>query len=1002
MSTIRSQKRSFGILPVTLTTLFLCLVCCIGTSTPKGQGINAESRQYLDSGSDTAALQEILTKFNVTAEGREASKGTVCVGDYGDLPGWPGIVACRAGHVVNLTLTGFVEGGGLPANIHRLSRLEVLACDSCSLTGTLPPAWALLNKTLTTVQLYGNQISGTLPDEYAVLQNLATFNVSGNLLSGTLPETWRLLNRTLRLLDVGDNRLTGTLPEGWRRLGMMDALFLNSNGLQGTLPSSWSEIGAASALRYLSLYDNHFTGELPAAWGTLGNLWRLYLDSNALTGTLPKAWGALDSLHELTLTNNNISGTLPGSSWSLGMRSMIKLNLRNNSISGTLPAEWIGPSDVWPMVQYIDLRYNDLVGPFPQVAPGPNFRIELRRGEDRDPHLFLEPMKYGFGLCGTAPQEGPLISAPVADSLRYGELVTRLERFVMDCEAPRAGPSPILLPLGLGIGAACLVGVLALAGWRTGFCRTAVQPSGTTKAPPPALSPVQPAPSVRQSSGGSPRHARRSRRERSSRSRPSRANTGEIRPAPSLAAEHSPRGRSRVDRKPSSTVTPSEASAGSHRAPSGEETLARERERQDGVPDGRSGSPPAFPLGPRLGETAGSAGDTDPQESGDPLLTPGESSPPKSTEMALQVPERRKMKRGSPLWGSTTDGSGGTPISGQAKARRYSKSPSGGLRSLHRLWLRSPFAAASTNDNASGSPTVETSNPFSHTSGSLGTWPSSPQKMEGMPSSSLTAAGSAIFDRLIRESDIVFSMNAKGQLVSLGAGTYGRVYRGVWHGTEVAIKVLKDELEEGPTQPLWTGDGMSPEDVQLAVLAHKQKRRELFFKEADLLEQLRHPNIVNFLGFCQESDKLMVVTELCPGGDLGKALRRNRNSGAFSWSRRGYQIALDVAAGLAYLHSLQVVHYDIKPGNILLDKSGSRAKISDVGMSRSMEHSTLHSSSVRGTLDYMAPEQIMHLRATTASDIFSYGIVLWQLITGEEPNRRNGPLREPTYASSAS
>eukprot|EP00884_Botryococcus_braunii_P005337 jgi/Botrbrau1/14804/Bobra.0370s0002.1 len=68
MSTIRSQKRTFEILPITLTTVFLCLVCCIGTSTPKGQGINAESRQYPDSGSDTAALQQILTKFNLTAE----------------------------------------------------------------------------------------------------------------------------------------------------------------------------------------------------------------------------------------------------------------------------------------------------------------------------------------------------------------------------------------------------------------------------------------------------------------------------------------------------------------------------------------------------------------------------------------------------------------------------------------------------------------------------------------------------------------------------------------------------------------------------------------------------------------------------------------------------------------------------------------------------------------------------------------------------------------------
>jgi hypothetical protein len=130
----------------------------------------------------------------------------------------------------------------------------------------------------------------------------------------------------------------------------------------------------------------------------------------------------------------------------MGMKSLKKLNLRHNLLSGTLPADWIGPGDVWPSVQYIDLRYNDLVGSFPVVAPGPNFRIQSRRGGDRNPNLFLEPMNYGFGMCGPTPQAGPLISSPVGDALRFGEQVAPLQRFLLDCPPSSAPPLPSPLP----------------------------------------------------------------------------------------------------------------------------------------------------------------------------------------------------------------------------------------------------------------------------------------------------------------------------------------------------------------------------------------------------------------------------------------------------------------------------------------------------------------------------------------------------------------------------
>eukprot|EP00884_Botryococcus_braunii_P003857 jgi/Botrbrau1/13472/Bobra.0082s0071.2 len=302
----------------------------------------------------------------------------------------------------------------------------------------------------------------------------------------------------------------------------------------------------------------------------------------------------------------------------------------------------------------------------------------------------------------------------------------------------------------------------------------------------------------------------------------------------------------------------------------------------------------------------------------------------------------------------------------------------------------SPFALADSPGfevgGAKPSPLVLPESPAADVKGDIPRRASSDKSRRGSDLSRKSWSG--LRSQSLKVADLVFSTDAKGKHEIIGTGAYGKVYRGVWKGTKVAVKVVKDEsyLEVKITE---SGDS------ELVAPSGKAAREELQ-KEADLLEQLRHPNIVNFLGLCVDGDTIMVVTELCEGGDLYKAMQRSRHSRAFSWYMRGSKVALDVACGLAYLHSKGVIHYDIKPGNILLDSSGESAKISDVGMSKTLATLTGDASNtLRGTLEYMAPELLMGERSSYAVDIYSFGIMLGEIMTGESSDRRRGSVVDP-------
>ncbi|KAL9224593.1 hypothetical protein vseg_000612 [Gypsophila vaccaria] len=207
------------------------------------------------------------------------------------------------------------------------------------------------------------------------------------------------------------------------------------------------------------------------------------------------------------------------------------------------------------------------------------------------------------------------------------------------------------------------------------------------------------------------------------------------------------------------------------------------------------------------------------------------------------------------------------------------------------------------------------------------------------------------------------------EIRELGTGTYGAVYFGKWKGSDVAIKRIKASCFAG--EP-----------------AERERLIADFWKEALILSSLHHPNVVSFYGIVRDGPdgSLATVTEFMVNGSLKQYLRKKDRT---IDRRKRLIIAMDAAFGMEYLHGKNIVHFDLKCENLLVnmrDPQRPVCKICDLGLSKVKQH-TLVSGGVRGTLPWMAPELLSGKTnmVTEKIDVYSFGIVMWEVLTGEEP-----------------
>ncbi|XP_017983369.1 PREDICTED: receptor-like serine/threonine-protein kinase ALE2 isoform X2 [Theobroma cacao] len=237
----------------------------------------------------------------------------------------------------------------------------------------------------------------------------------------------------------------------------------------------------------------------------------------------------------------------------------------------------------------------------------------------------------------------------------------------------------------------------------------------------------------------------------------------------------------------------------------------------------------------------------------------------------------------------------------------------------------------------------------------------------GLSSTSLSFGSSIVAytgsAKTFSTSDIEKATNNFDASRILGEGGFGRVYSGVLEdGTKVAVKVLKRDDQQGGRE---------------------------FLAEVEMLSRLHHRNLVKLIGICTEERNRCLVYELIPNGSVESHLHGvDKDSAPLDWDAR-IKIALGAARGLAYLHedsSPRVIHRDFKSSNILLEHDFT-PKVSDFGLARTaMDEEGRHiSTRVMGTFGYVAPEYAMTGHLLVKSDVYSYGVVLLELLTGRKP-----------------
>lgn len=195
----------------------------------------------------------------------------------------------------------------------------------------------------------------------------------------------------------------------------------------------------------------------------------------------------------------------------------------------------------------------------------------------------------------------------------------------------------------------------------------------------------------------------------------------------------------------------------------------------------------------------------------------------------------------------------------------------------------------------------------------------------------------------------------------LGDGSFGPVYKATMPtGGVAAVKVLATNSNQGERE---------------------------FQTEVSLLGRLHHRNLVNLIGYCVDKGQHMLIYEFMSNGSLANLLYGEGQGQVLSWEER-LQISLDISHGIEYLHEgavPPVIHRDLKSANILLDHS-LRAKVADFGLSKE-EVFDGRNSGLKGTYGYMDPAYLSTYKFTTKSDIYSFGIIIFELITAIHPQQ---------------
>ncbi|KAK7357358.1 hypothetical protein VNO80_16643 [Phaseolus coccineus] len=850
---------------------------------------------------------------------------------HGPLPSWLG----KWSNIDSLLLSANRFSGVIPPELGNCSVMEHLSLSSNLLTGPIPEE--LCNAaSLLEVDLDDNFLSGTVEKVFVKCKNLTQLVLMNNRIVGSIPEY--LSELSLMVLDLDSNNFSGKIPSGlWNSLALMEFSAAN-NRLEGSLPV---EIGNAIMLERLVLSNNRLTGTIPKEIGRLSNLSVLNLNGNMLQGSIPNELGGCTSLTTLDLGNNQLNGSIPEKLVELSQLQCLVLS--HNNLSGSIPGK---KSSYFRQRSIPDLSFVQHLGVF-----------------DLSHNRLSGPIPDELGFCVV------VVNLLVSNNMLSGSIPKSLSRLTnlttLDLSGNLLSGS---IPPELG-------GVLKLQGLYLGQN----QLSGT----------------IPQSLGKLSNLVKLNL-------------TGNKLSGPIPVSFENMKGFTHLD------LSSNELSGELPSSLSGVQSLVGIYVQNNRL-SGQVGELFSNSMTWRIetvnlsdncftGNLPRSLGNLScltnldlhgNMLTGDIPLDLGylmqlEYFDVSGNKLSGRIPDklcglvnliyldvsRNRLEGPIPSNGICLNlpivrVAGNRNLCGQMLGINC-QDKSIGRSVLYNTWRLAAIAFTILLLTLSIAfvlhkwITRRQNNPEELKERKLNSYVDhNLYFLSSSRSKEPLSINVAMFEQPLLKLTLVDILEATDNFSKtniIGDGGFGTVYKATLpNGKTVAVKKLSEAKTQG----------------------HRE-----FMAEMETLGKVKHQNLVELLGYCSIGEEKLLVYEYMVNGSLDLWLR-NRTGALeiLDWNKR-YKIATDAARGLAFLHHgfiPHIIHRDVKASNILLNED-FEPKVADFGLARLISACETHiTTDIAGTFGYIPPEYGQSGRSTTRGDVYSFGVILLELVTGKEP-----------------
>ncbi|CAK7324263.1 unnamed protein product [Dovyalis caffra] len=818
--------------------------------------------------------------------------------------------------------------GSLPLTLSNCQNLTVFMASQNNFEGVVAPEIFKGLLQLEALHLDENKLEGEIPETLWGLENLQELVLSGNKLNGTISERISQCHQLIFVVLSGNN-FVGHIPRPVGTLQHLTNLLLSDNKLDGSLPA---ELGNCSSLVELRLQNNLIGGNIPPEICNLENLEVLFLSSNAIEGHVPRQIGRLRNLKILALYSNNLTGRIP--SEINNFTKLTYLSFAHNNLTGEVPSE-LGKYS--PDLDRLDLTANHLYGPIPpNICDGNNLRV-LTLGENRFNGSF--PVEIGKCLS--------LRRVILSNNHLEGSIPADLER--------NSGISYLEVRGNLLEGK-----IPVVFGLWSNLSMIDFSGNKLSGSIPPELGKLANLQVLRLSSNRL---------------------TGSI---PSDLSHCRKLIKLDLSKNQFSGKIPPEVTSLEKL-----ESLHLQENKLSGViPDSFSPLQGLFEL--QLGSNM--------------LEGPIPCSLSKLNHFSSVLNLSYNKLSGKIPWClGNLDKLQILDLSSNSFSGELPKE----LNNMISLY----FVNISFNQLSGKLPTSWMRITASYPGSFLGNPELCLLGNEARYCGDVRGAHRRKHDRHVLAGVIIGVMISVALLCSAVYIIVVRVLQHKYHRDQSLLRECRSQTEDLPEDLQFEDIMRATEDwsekyvigrgkhgtVYRTESANSRKHwavKKVSLSEANFslemrtLSQVRHRNIIRMGGYCIKDGYGFIVTDFMPGGTLFDVLHRHEPRVVLDWDTQ-YRIALGIAQGLSYLHHdclPQIIHRDVKSDNVFMD-SELEPKIGDFGMSKMLLGSDSSSTRSRivGTLGYMAPENAYSTRLTEKVDVYSYGVILLELVCRKLP-----------------